>query len=291
MKKVDTHADDTRLLRNELDRLFFTDDEPDVEKIIELGERLDELEPSVNNETIEHNKKELLRVVDKQLDKEASALLLKRAEVIRKSKLPYKASRAAAVFISVICLSSITAYAFGVNLFSLIADFGDSLNKLKLISHSTASHSPAPLPTDDFTSPTLVEMQQFADAQMALDAMPVKPKYPLTFPAGIELVDIQMHRSGSSYAKLDFVYMDAKSNESLFITIVYYDAVESVSRDFTFIQDYFVVERYYEKSIEYIVVQDESENYFIYWVDSHHVYSAFSKSNLDVLKTIVGTFE
>ena len=292
MKKVDSNEQEIKDLRKELDDLFFTDADIDVDKISEVGKKLDELDPPIiDNETIERNKQELLSVVDRQLELEASDLLMKRAEAIRKTKFAYKFSRAAAVFVAVLFLTGITASAFGIDLFSLVAEFGDNLNRLKLIPNSTASQSPAPSTTESFAPPELVDVQYFTDVHEALQAMPAIPKYPSAIPDGITPIDISVSQPAQNRAQLDVTYADSEGNATIFITILYYDVIDKISRDFAFMQDYNVVERYYDMNIEYFVVRDQDSNQYVYWVEGHHIYTVFAKIDLDELKTIVNSFK
>jgi|GEM_PF-3075227 len=293
MKKADDNTHNIEVLRQEYERQFFGVESPAADKIAEFGQQLDEIDPLSADEKarIQQGKRELLAYTNKLFEEEANTILLQQANRLRKSKISYKLGRTAAVFVLVLLGTSITTNAFGINLFSFIAEFGDNINKLKLIPSFTISQPTATTsaPVEDLPI-ELGITTQYDNISDALSAMPCMPKFPTYFKKDYLPLEISISNFENSYARFNAIYAEIERSTTVCIAITYFKSVADMSETIIFEGDYDVVERFSDTGIEYMVIKDAYQNQHIYWTEGHFTYVVYSQIDLNELKKIVDTF-
>ena len=293
MDRDDTITKDMQLeietLRDELNNEFFMKEEPDFEKATQIRRQLDKLaSSSVDSERIKQNRKAFLDYANRQIDAESSQRLLRHASSLQRTRPSYKIKRVLIIVPLVLIFMSIAAYALGIDLFSLVIDFGDNQNKLTLTKNESVN--PNAFDNMENNSPNGGQLY-FDNMEDALAAMPMRPAIPSYTPKGSTLYQISVLRPSDLHANLQVIYVDESGAMSCMMTLSFYEDTDNLSFTAEIGDDYLVVERYENSTEQVTVFKDSADQFLAYWDSGHFVYRVYTGIGVDELKKIVNSFK
>ena len=281
-------------LRVELFKETFRQGDADAEKIKEINAHMNSLEPiCFDDKKIAEVKEKFMTLVhDKHRKESYNAVLGTNGKRMRRK--PSKTLRRVAVLIAVVVgmliFTTGFAYAFGINIFEIITNFGQAGNRVDVTLNSAPIGAPEDIGDGSTQIIGNVSEKSYKSIREAISEMSVNPVLPKYIPEGLKVGLVNGAMLLADIQKLVVIYFDETALMKLRFTVKFGTSISQMAEVREFENDYTLIDNVSSDLFECVFFTDGINNVAI-WAHGDAVYTISTILPVEEMIQIINSFE